>query len=588
MSYEMKRIFGAEMCSFYLYDEWKGDYELYSDREEVLMERISAIDFKDENSYYMEASHLFKQKRELFSYIVPLQIEQKNYGYIMLAFKEAWAPEDQEVSEVAFQVLRFLLKMESYYKTLEEERKYELLYRVTSKFHSSMDMEEVLYEIIRTLKKIYPSFDYHLLLSQDFTGKHELPVKELTYGNDSNCPASEQAYLTGEVQMEDRLENKKSCLYAPLKGKQGVYGVLEVIAPSAMLFPEKDVEFIVLLANTAGNALENARLYQQSKKLVSDLQLVNETSHRLNSNLRLADTIIYMSEQIRKSFHADEVGFVLLNEGSYQRYQVLDGSTGFFKNEAVFPFIKQTEAMIDTQQDAVFIGDYRMKTNDEAFPFQSMMAIPMLEQDRTIGFVIVLHERPYFFPFESFKLLQSLVHHSTLAFANAMLREELEKSVITDYLTKLYSRSYLDQQVQEHMAKDEQGAFLLFDIDDFKKVNDTYGHQVGDEIIIQVASIMKGKLTGKAFAARMGGEELAIYLPDASLEHAEAIANAIREEIQASTKPGITVSCGVSYWRVEEELDPTFVIRQADKALYTAKDRGKNKVFLEDRFAKLH
>ena len=171
-------------------------------------------------------------------------------------------------------------------------------------------MDAVLREIISTLKNMYPTFDYYLLLSNDNNSHEDLPIKYLEY--DSENVAAMQAYVTGTVQFEDCLSGQSSVLHAPLKGKQGVYGVLQVIASDTLIFPKSEVEFITLLANTAGSALENAQLYQQSKQLVSDLQFINETTRYLNANLRLNETIQFMKKQIKKSFNANQTGFVIV------------------------------------------------------------------------------------------------------------------------------------------------------------------------------------------------------------------------------------------------------------------------------------
>ncbi|MFB4163043.1 GGDEF domain-containing protein [Alteribacillus sp. JSM 102045] len=138
------------------------------------------------------------------------------------------------------------------------------------------------------------------------------------------------------------------------------------------------------------------------------------------------------------------------------------------------------------------------------------MAVPMVQSREIKGIVIVLVKE---FTFHQFKLLQSLVHHSTLAFLNAMLHEQLETMVITDHLTKLHSRHYLDECILRALTQEKEGTFLLFDIDKFKKVNDTFGHQTGDQIIIQVGSIIQQNIRKNDIAARWGGEELAVYLP---------------------------------------------------------------------------
>lgn len=217
-----------------------------------------------------------------------------------------------------------------------KEKRYRQLFRVTEKFHSSMNMDSVLEEIIYILQEVYPSFTYSLFLSQDHYNHHNLPIKILQY--DSENIVALKSYVTGTVQTEDFFYEKRSVLYAPLKGKQGVYGVLQITAPNALVFPKNEVEFIALLANTAGSALENAQLYQQSKRLISDLQLINEVSHRLNSKLRLTDTVTYMCDQIITSFGAQEVGFILFSEDQKEA-TILKGSSRFFFHKKVELYI---------------------------------------------------------------------------------------------------------------------------------------------------------------------------------------------------------------------------------------------------------
>jgi diguanylate cyclase (GGDEF)-like protein len=459
----------------------------------------------------------------------------------------------------------------------DEERRSKLLYDVTSKFHSSMNTDDVLLEVITTLKEVYPTFTYYLLLSHDNTSSEQLPIKEIQY-DDSNLAAT-QAYVTGDIQLEDFIYERKSSLYAPLKGKQGVYGVLQVIAPNVLVFPKKELDFISLLANTAGSALENAQLYQQSKRLIEDLQLINETSHQLNSNLRLTEAMTFMSKQIIQSFGADEVGFILFENSIVT--DILPGSTDFFINGNSANLIQNIYARITLEKDALFIGDLKLDKQQGQQDFRSLMVVPMMQGDQLRGMVIVLHQDSYYFTFETFKLLQSLVHHSTLALTNSMLREELENLVITDYLTKLYTRKYLNENIKKSMETDAFGTFLLIDIDNFKLVNDTYGHQVGDEILKQVANIIKDNIREFDIGARWGGEELAIYLPRVDFAAGIAVAGRLVEKVEALTNPKITISCGVGYWKKGQPDTPTTLFKRADEALYSAKGTGKNRVHIQ-------
>ena len=529
--------------------------------------------------FLYDCDHLVKEFQD-YQAILLLRMEQtivglvtwkeKKQGTFLLQEKDAWFIFFQEFSQIFKTAISMFI-------TAHEEKRYKQLYRVTEKLHSSMSMDAVLREIISTLKNMYPTFDYYLLLSNDNNNHEDLPIKYLEY--DSENVAAMQAYVTGTVQFEDCLSGQSSVLHAPLKGKQGVYGVLQVITSDTLIFPKSEVEFITLLANTAGSALENAQLYQQSKKLVSDLQFINETTRYLNANLRLNETIKFMKKQIKKFFHANQTGFIIVaNDG---KMSLLSGSSKFFGKSESNVYLSFTQTKIEQEKESLFIGDVSSQFPEENVEYRSLMAVPMLGDRQISGFAIVLHKEPYYFSFEMFKLLQSLIHHASLAMANSILREELEKMVITDHLTQLHSRNYLDKQMGESMTEDEEGTFILIDIDNFKKVNDTYGHQVGDDILVQVANLIQSNIRETDIGARWGGEELAIYLPKVPLSIGVQIAERLKDAVAEQSNPKITISCGVSHWSKVECSNPIELFKRADEALYVAKNTGKNKVHVQ-------
>ncbi len=514
--------------------------------------------------------------------LLPLKLKENSMNYILLKGNNEFFLElsEQDLTRFSEECCSFLQKVLQLEEMVFEERRYKQLFRVTEKVHSTMSTESVLGEIFLTLKEIYPTYTYTFLLSQDYKNYAGLPVKELQY--DGENMAIMQSYVTGSVQFEDSILERKSILYAPLKGKQGVYGILQVAAPNTLVFPKNEVEFISLLANTAGGAIENAQLYEQSKQLVSDLQLINDTSHRLNSNLPLYETMEYMTEQMVKTFGAEEVGFFLFSS-DYEIVTIQSGSTSFFFSEDARSYVDYFKEKILKEKDSLFIGDLKLPTlNQKSNLYKSVMTVPMIQSDVLKGFVLVMNREPYAFSFEKFKLLLSLVHHSTLAFTNTILREELEKMVVTDHLTKLYSRNYLDEKIQESMRVDAEGTFIIIDIDNFKSVNDTYGHQVGDEVIIQVANIIKSSIRGKDIGVRWGGEELAVYLPRVDVDTGFQIANRLVEKVRESSNPSVTISCGISNWKKEDCDTYHSLFKRADKALYLAKNTGKNKAIIQN------
>ncbi|MFK9091163.1 diguanylate cyclase domain-containing protein [Bacillus salipaludis] len=457
--------------------------------------------------------------------------------------------------------------------------KYKKLFQIAKKLHSSLDVDVILGELFVTLKEVYPNFSYFLLLSMDTYSHSDLPIIELEYDNENIMAI--KTFASGNVQFESSHFEKHAILYAPLKGKQGVYGVLQVIAPETSEFPAMEVEFITLLSECAGGALENAQLHQQSQRTISDLQLINETSHQLNSNRPMTETFTFMSAKIKTSFEAEEVGFFLFSQDQ-AKAKALPGSTSYFFTRQARVYIDYIKGKLQKGNEPLFLGDLNLSEKNYGTSFHSIMAVPVVVSKKLKGFCIIMHRSPYFFSFESFKLLQSLVHHSSLALTNSILREELKILVTTDHLTKLHSRKFLDDKIQRSMKNDEEGTFILIDIDNFKEINDTYGHQIGDEVLIQVANLIRGNIRENDVGARWGGEELAIYLPKVPLDTGVAIAKRLVKKVSECSVPHITVSCGVSYWNKEKHDSYQYVFKRADEALYTAKETGKNKVVIQD------
>ncbi|OXS59441.1 sensor domain-containing diguanylate cyclase [Rossellomorea vietnamensis] len=464
---------------------------------------------------------------------------------------------------------QFLQHTDGIQTVLEDERRYRELFKVTEIFHSTRDVHTLLVQVIETLKQVFPIDEFRLLLSNDRYDFGELPIKNFDFERANE--SAMQAFVNGSIE-----SCEEDILYAPLKGKQGIYGVLEVKSVSRD-FTDQKIEFIRLLAYTAGSALENAKLYEQSKRLITDLQLINETSHQLNLNLRLSETVLFLKKQIKRSFQASAIGFVLLQKGEYT---ILDESSPVFSEEIGRSYISYVKKRIEEERDSIFLGDVSDRF-EEAYAFPSLMAAPMVQNEALIGFCVVLHKEPYMFSFDMYKLLQSFIHHSTLAITNATLREKLEHMVITDHMTKLFARNYLDDEMESSMNQDELGTLLLIDIDDFKSINDNYGHQIGDEVIIEVSNLIKGIVGHHGFVARWGGEELAAYLPSLSLEKGMEIAERIIKEVPLKTDPSVTLSCGLSIWRADDDHCPKSVkelVKKADEALYLAKNNGKNQV----------
>ena len=174
--------------------------------------------------------------------------------------------------------------------------------------------------------------------------------------------------------------------------------------------------------------------------------------------------------------------------------------------------------------------------------------------------------------------------HIGLALSNATLHAEVRRLANLDMLTGLYVRHYLDSVIHERQAHEFCGSLIVVDIDQFKQVNDTFGHQTGDQVLKQVSEIVTSSVRSEDVCARWGGEELAIYMPQVSVRQALDYAEVIRKRVAEETRPPVTVSSGIAEWNwMDEKVSVESLFYRADMALYSAKNGGRNRIVVEEQ-----
>ncbi|CAM3515842.1 GGDEF domain-containing protein [Marinicrinis lubricantis] len=180
----------------------------------------------------------------------------------------------------------------------------------------------------------------------------------------------------------------------------------------------------------------------------------------------------------------------------------------------------------------------------------------------------VLKVLQYFLPISYYSIVFLFVLDRVIE-----LLQQVYRSAITDGLTGLYNRNYFNKQVDKALAKNMNTAVIFTDIDNFKKLNDTLGHQAGDDALCRVADILKQEAEGIGLAGRYGGEELVMLIV-----HPKAKVSAIAEQVRkrVETEAGVTVSVG--YSKGKQGIDAEELTKQADEAMYISKTTGKNKV----------
>lgn len=180
------------------------------------------------------------------------------------------------------------------------------------------------------------------------------------------------------------------------------------------------------------------------------------------------------------------------------------------------------------------------------------------------------------------------------------LKSKLDNARIesrTDALTNIGNRKFFDEKliefIDEANSKEEDFCLIISDIDFFKKFNDTYGHQIGDQVLKVVASVLKSNTLSNSHPFRYGGEEFAILVPEPDITKVYGIANSVRQAISIKSIKNkntgqdfgkITMSFGIAQYRKSET--PGSIIHRADEGLYLAKENGRNRVQTENDLAK--
>jgi len=194
-----------------------------------------------------------------------------------------------------------------------------------------------------------------------------------------------------------------------------------------------------------------------------------------------------------------------------------------------------------------------------------------------------------FKPKELFARIKTQLHLRAVIQELKESRERLKRLSELDPMTNLCNRRYFTQVAKNVLAlakRDQQDlSLIMLDIDKFKRINDTYGHQVGDDVLVAFASILLKRIRKSDYACRFGGEEFVVMLPETPLEGAMEIAEKIRQSIEELTlttdkneKVMITVSLGVSSVDIIHDSSIEAAIHRADDALYSAKKAGRNQV----------
>jgi two-component system, cell cycle response regulator len=345
------------------------------------------------------------------------------------------------------------------------------------------------------------------------------------------------------------------------------------------------------------------RLTELTAEAANNETILKRTQARELTLLRadsLAQLLHAMVDGLRESYSLDAVSVVLLDPQHEIRHLLVAG--GDRPEEFKQIFFVDSLISLAPQLSALhkpWLGPFVGADHHLLFPgaqsLKSAALVPLPRKDLATGALCFGSRDPARFTrHHGTDFLAHLGAVAAVCIENAVNRARLLRAGITDFLTGWHNRRYLQQRLKEELARAQRRAgtisCLMIDIDKFKSINDGYGHLAGDIALKEIAQRVESQIRSMDTAARFGGDELAILLPDTNAPEAAKLAERIREAIAATpfaltaqVERSLTVSVGVAAVSpVRHEADLKAVadrlLADADAALYRAKALGRNRV----------
>ncbi len=514
----------------------------------------------------------------------------------------------QTLSVIASQAAVSIENARLYLRSQEDLQRMEALLSVAQIVNSSLDLQTVLESILLGMREVMPYLVGAVFLPDHRNGwldivgavgpladerRHDIKVP---FG----CGVTGQVFASGEpLNVADvtkfegyighGVDEIRAEMALPLKRGDTVIGVLDIERDAVDSFSKADADLMMLFASQAAIAIENARLFQEQQKRVHELQAIQNIVQQLTALHDIRSIAAAIDRQLNKliEFHScrifsrdtrTETLEPVSTSGSDAfeiSLRVGEGIVGWVAQHGEPVIISNT---LDDSRVLQIAGTPRRE--------ESIIAVPLVYQGRVRGVLALARLGVAQFDENSLRLLEILAAQAAIAFDRAMLYQRLRNEAITDPLTKLYNRRYLHERFREERSRAIRNRHALYalmlDIDKFKRVNDTFGHEAGDVVLSEVARLIRSGVRVEDLVARHGGEEFCVLLPECSPDSAEAIAERLRWLIdncllarEAGVKR-ITVSIGIAALDPGDQANEVFT--RADLAMYEAKRRGGNSV----------
>lgn len=397
-------------------------------------------------------------------------------------------------------------------------------------------------------------------------------------------------------------DGQTAVLAVPLLREDEPIGLL-VVARSepTQIFSDRDRVMLKEIGAQVAGCLFNCRQFearqsekQQLDQSVQNLSLLYNVGRALNDISDLRSLLKFILEQAMEIAQAEKGSIMTHNmDTGLLSVRVMQG----LKDETLQERINNSEAICRSFRPGEGIagkvfesGEAIVANNLEDDPnfvagessfARSIICIPMVVYDEVLGVINLTNKRGApGFTSEDMDLLRAVADQAAVAYN----KHQLWDMSITDSLTGLYDRRYFKIRLMDESQRAERyNKFLsiaMADLDNFKGINDTYGHAVGDQFLIAIGQYLQINVRNVDLVARYGGEEFIMFFPETDNVTARTLSERIRlgvSRIRIPSYPGITISFGIATYPNDSE-DMSDLIRKADMAMYAAKQLGRNRV----------
>ena len=375
----------------------------------------------------------------------------------------------------------------------------------------------------------------------------------------------------------------------PLRAHGRRIGVLNLLrAQDQKPYDEKDLAFLQDLADRAALAVEDARLYEREALRARELEALHRATTRLLSTIDLDAMIAQGIESCAEIFPSALHGMLFLMEPETQQLE-LRVSYGDFTVPQIREMIFDAVQPLAKQAAREKVRQAPVLLETDGCTRCSVVAAPLVGPNGALGVLVLINPEASPFQKNDMTLLDSFAALASAALQNAMLYSEVNRLATTDALTGLYNRRKFfelgELEIHRYKRFQEPLSAIMLDLDNFKQINDTYGHATGDVVLGSVAVRSKVSIRVIDILGRYGGDEFAILLPNADIHEAEEIAERIRRSVmeEAVQGPGGVIPIAISLGITQADAETgclSDLLAQADAALYSAKQKGKNRTVM--------